>query len=96
MFLTACHHILQYFPDVFSLFFRAFCSNLEGKICMDILKDQWSPALTISKVLTTIQAMMASPELYDGAVLVPEIKKLYEANRSQHDQTAREWTRKYV
>ncbi len=32
-----------------------------GRICLDILKDKWSPALQIRAVLLSIQALLSSP-----------------------------------
>lgn len=36
-----------------------------GRICLDILKDKWTPALQLKSVLLSIQSLMASPNVDD-------------------------------
>lgn len=68
--------------------------NANGSICLDILKDQWSPALTISKVLLSISSLLTDANPDDP--LVPEIAQLYKSNRAKFEATAKEWTKKYA
>ena len=44
-------------------------SSANGAICLDILKDQWSPALTLKTALLSLQALLASPVPDDPQVL---------------------------
>jgi ubiquitin-conjugating enzyme (huntingtin interacting protein 2) len=69
-------------------------SSQTGAICLDILKDQWSPALTIKTALLSLQALLCSPEPTDPQDA--QVAKMYMNDRPQFDSTAKFWTETYA
>eukprot|EP00615_Pteridomonas_danica_P000027 CAMPEP_0114342038 /NCGR_PEP_ID=MMETSP0101-20121206/9500_1 /TAXON_ID=38822 ORGANISM="Pteridomonas danica, Strain PT" /NCGR_SAMPLE_ID=MMETSP0101 /ASSEMBLY_ACC=CAM_ASM_000211 /LENGTH=149 /DNA_ID=CAMNT_0001475947 /DNA_START=75 /DNA_END=524 /DNA_ORIENTATION=- len=65
-----------------------------GRICLNILKDKWSPALQIRTVLLSIQGLLSAPNPDDP--LDNGVAEVWKTNEPQAIQTAKEWTALYA
>ena len=65
-----------------------------GRICLDILKSKWSPALQIRTVLLSIQALLSSPEPDDP--LDTGVADHWKSDQAGAERQARDWTQKYA
>ena len=65
-----------------------------GRICLDILKDKWSPALQIRTVLLSIQALLSAPNPDDP--LANDVADKWKTDENGAMNTAKEWTKKFA
>ncbi|CAE8622033.1 unnamed protein product, partial [Polarella glacialis] len=65
-----------------------------GRICLDVLKDKWSPALQIRTVLLSIQALLSAPEPSDP--LDTGVADHFIQNRKEAEEVAKTWNSKYA
>ncbi len=72
-FLTPMFH-----PNIYS----------DGKICLDILQNQWSPIYDIAAILASIQSLLSDPNPASPANAAAA--QLYDRDRREYNQKVRE------
>ena len=75
---------------------RVFHPNVSssGDICVDILKESWSPSLTIIKVLLSISSLLNEPNPNDP--LNPTAAGMYKEDRRAFDAEVSRYVREYA
>jgi len=83
-------------PPVVRFQTRMFHPNISerGDICLDILKNHWSPAYTVTQVLLSIVSLLSDPNPDDP--LNPDAAELYKFKKSFYNDRVVEYVREFA
>ena len=65
-----------------------------GDICLDLLKDQWSPTISMYRIIISIKSLLIEPNINDP--LNPDVARHYRLDKDGYHRTAKEWVVKFA
>jgi ubiquitin-conjugating enzyme E2 D len=85
-----------YKPPICQMLTKVYHPNIDarGRICVDILYDQWAMPYRISSVVVSLSSLLSDPGVDDP--IVPEIAEQYIRDRAEYERIAKDYTRKYA
>lgn len=83
-------------PPIVRFVTRIFHPNVSyhGDVGLDALRHNWSLALTIPKVLVSIQSLLTDP--YCHICMEPDVAKLCTEDKEEFERVSQDWTLKYA
>ena len=82
-------------PPKVAMITKVFHPNINGsEICVDILKEKWTPVMNIQKLLLSIVSLLNDPN--PSSPLNGEAAELYNSNREEYNKKVIEWVREYA
>ncbi|KAL6121715.1 hypothetical protein NUSPORA_01324 [Nucleospora cyclopteri] len=79
----------QHAPEVCFLS-KMFHPNVypNGDLCLDILKNKWSPSYNVTAILLSVQSLLNDPNINSPANM--EAAEMYEKNKEEYKKKVRE------
>lgn len=83
-------------PPLVAFKTRIFHPNVDpsGRICLDLLHDQWTPGLSAAKLLLSISSLLTDPNTDHG--LFPEALDMLKRDPREFELMARSWTLRFA
>eukprot|EP01057_Protomagalhaensia_wolfi_P001509 Protomagalhaensia_wolfi_Nauph_80__1508@NODE_1916_length_1280_cov_406_534247_g1500_i0_p1_GENE_NODE_1916_length_1280_cov_406_534247_g1500_i0NODE_1916_length_1280_cov_406_534247_g1500_i0_p1_ORF_typecomplete_len199_score12_20UQ_con/PF00179_26/2_9e47ProkE2_B/PF14461_6/9_4e09ProkE2_B/PF14461_6/1_2e03RWD/PF05773_22/0_0055_NODE_1916_length_1280_cov_406_534247_g1500_i06251221 len=69
-------------------------SSQTGAICLDILKSEWSPALTVRTALLSVESLLSDP--YPDDPQDAEVAEMYKRDINEFNRVASAWVKRHA